>query len=310
MRANLIVSLAIVLAAPAWAAKPQVASDAPLLAQAGGTTKPSGGSSDDEEDEAPVTPTGKPPPTGTTPPPAGTTPPPAGTANTPPPAGATTPSGAAAAKAAHEQDLVSGAPLYNPNVAVHIVEQKAFSDSRKREVILFPAIAHINGKFTQDFGTAIGFVWHLHENFGIQLMGQYNWINEESGLQRELINKVRAEAQAATSLLLFWGAIGGVEVTPLYGKFHLLREHAGPLFPRAQRRRRPRRHPPPAQASQRPGAAERVARWTRRPARRPTATPAPASWESSAAASACRSATASPCASRCATSSTPRASTR
>lgn len=226
MRKNLITLFALVLAAPSYAgdAKLSLPSDAPLLAQAGKPLqKPAGGSSDDEEDETPVTPKQQ---DNTTPPPAnnGTTPPP--NAGTPPPAnaGATAAPAAAGAsvsadKAAKEQELVSGAPLYNPNVAVHIVEQKSFSDNGKREVMLFPAMAQVNGKFTQDFGTALGFVWHLNENFGIQLMGQYNWVNEESGFNGELINKVRAEAQAATSLLLVWGAIAGVEVTPLYGKF-------------------------------------------------------------------------------------------
>jgi outer membrane beta-barrel protein len=224
MRTNLIAFFALALAAPSYAGELKTSSDAPvLLAQAGKPLqKPAGGSSDDEDEETPVTPKQN---DNKTPPPADNKTPPAnGTATTPPPNTSATAAPAAAApiaadKAAKEQELVSGAPLYNPNVAVHIVEQKAFSDNGKREVMLFPAMAQVNGKFTQDFGTALGFVWHLNENFGIQLMGQYNWVNEESGFNGELINKVRAEAQAATSLLLVWGAVGGVEVTPLYGKF-------------------------------------------------------------------------------------------
>lgn len=125
----------------------------------------------------------------------------------------------ASSKPGDEQRLVSGAPLYNPNVAVHIVEQKQFSDSGRRELVLFPVALQVNGKFTQHFGTFGSFVWHLQENFGLQITGGYNWYNAESGFNAELVEKVRAEAQAATSLLWTWGVMGGVEVTPLYAKF-------------------------------------------------------------------------------------------
>jgi len=115
--------------------------------------------------------------------------------------------------------LVSGAPLSNPNVAVHIVEQKSFSDAGKGELILYPVTAQVNGEFTQHVGTMGSFVWHLRENFGLQLTGGYNWHNVESAFNAELVDKVRVEAQMAASLLWTWGLMGGAEVTPLYGKF-------------------------------------------------------------------------------------------
>jgi outer membrane beta-barrel protein len=115
--------------------------------------------------------------------------------------------------------LVSGAPLYNPNVAVHIVERKEFSDLNKLELVLYPATIQINGKFTQHFGTQGAVVWHLNENFGLQVTGGGNWYNEESALNGELATKVSVTAQAATALLLTWGLMGGVEVSPVYGKF-------------------------------------------------------------------------------------------
>jgi outer membrane beta-barrel protein len=119
------------------------------------------------------------------------------------------------------QSLVSGAPLGNPDVAVHVVEKKEYADSGKRELTLFPLAAQVNGKFTQHVGLAAGFTWHLHENFGLTAMGIYHVINEQSGFSNELVEKTRVEAQAATSLLLIGGALAGVEVTPLYGKFAL-----------------------------------------------------------------------------------------
>jgi outer membrane beta-barrel protein len=125
---------------------------------------------------------------------------------------------------AQAQKLVSGAPLYNPNVAVHIVEQKAYSDKGRHEIVLFGA-AQINGKFTQHVGVGGAYVFHLQENFGFQISGYYNAFAEESAFNTELIQKVRAEAQAATSLLNTWGALAGVEVTPIYGKFALFQNN-------------------------------------------------------------------------------------
>src|SRR5437868_466224 len=52
----------------------------------------------------------------------------------------------------HAQELVSGAPLYNPNVAVHIVQHKPFADRGLRELVLYPAVPQANGKFTQHVG--------------------------------------------------------------------------------------------------------------------------------------------------------------
>jgi outer membrane beta-barrel protein len=120
---------------------------------------------------------------------------------------------------AQQQRLVNGAPLYNPNVNVHIVQKKRFADEGKHELVLYPAAVQVNGKFTNHVGTALTYVYHLQENFALQVGGQYNWYSDESDFNLELIDKVREQAQAASSLLLQWGAHAGVEVTPLYGKF-------------------------------------------------------------------------------------------
>ncbi len=186
---NALLVLLTLLAATAFAAEPaKPANPTPAAA------------SDDDEDEPPK-------PAKTDAPKADAPPPAEGAVNT----GPTT--------SDQQQKLVAGAPLYNPNVAVHIVEQKEFSDKWAREVTLYPFVAQVNGKFTNHIGAALGFTWHLQENFALTAMGQWNYIARESDFNAELIEKVRAEAQAATSLLLVGGAIGGVEVTPLYGKF-------------------------------------------------------------------------------------------
>jgi outer membrane beta-barrel protein len=120
---------------------------------------------------------------------------------------------------AEQQRLVHGAPLYNPNVSVHIVQKKRFADEGRHEFTLYPVAVQVNGKFTNHAGTAGHYTYHLQENFALQVSGQYNWYTNESGFNLELIDKVREQAQAASSLLLTWGAQAGVEVTPLYGKF-------------------------------------------------------------------------------------------
>ncbi|MEW6431927.1 MAG: outer membrane beta-barrel domain-containing protein [Myxococcota bacterium] len=200
MRTTMLVA-AVLWVGLAQAAVPQAPALALSQAPAPTTPAPAPAAADDEDDdEGPAKP-----------------PPPVEAPKAEETQGAVTP--VAPTRPGEEQRLVSGAPLYNPNVAVHIVEQKAYSDSGKRELVLFPVALQANGKFTQHFGTFGSFVWHLQENFGLQITGGYNWYNAESGFNAELVEKVRAEAQAATSLLWTWGVMGGVEVTPLYAKF-------------------------------------------------------------------------------------------
>lgn len=190
-------------AATAFAESTANTADAPLVQVAQ--------SSDDEEDDP--TP-GASTPTTTTPAATGTTAP----AETKP---APAEQGAAPTSTAEQQKLVSGAPLYNPNVAVHIVEQKRHEEKGRFEIAIYPAAVQVNGKFTQTIGSFGSLIYHLQENFALQVTGGYNWWNVESGFNGELVEKFRVEAQAATSLLWTWGALGGVEVTPFNGKFTL-----------------------------------------------------------------------------------------
>ena len=117
------------------------------------------------------------------------------------------------------QRLVSGAPLYNPNVAVHVVQKKRFADAGKHELVLFPVVPQVNGKYTSHTGTALQYVYHLQENLALQVAGQYHWSTRESAFVEELRDKTASQGLAASSLLLRWGATAGVEVTPFYGKF-------------------------------------------------------------------------------------------
>lgn len=116
-------------------------------------------------------------------------------------------------------ELISGAPLENPDVAVHIVEKKRFADQGRHELTLFPVVPQANGKFTQHYGSGLSYQYHLQENFGLHVSGQYNWSSAESAFNAELIDKVKESALAASSLLVTWGAYAGFEVAPIYGKF-------------------------------------------------------------------------------------------
>jgi outer membrane beta-barrel protein len=205
MRSTLILAALLVggkaAAAVSWLSTPTSL----VLTQAGG-----GAAADDDDDEPVKPPEKKPDAPSATPTP---------TPTPPPDAPAATTTGATATASAEQMKLVNGAPLFNPNVGVHIVEQKRFSDSGRFEVTLYPVALQVNGKFTQHFGTMGQLTYHLQENFGLMITGGGNWFNAESSLNGELVEKARVEAQAASSLLWTWGVMGGVEVTPFYGKF-------------------------------------------------------------------------------------------
>jgi len=117
--------------------------------------------------------------------------------------------------------LIEGAPLGNANVAVHIVQKKPYINEGRHEVVLYPAVLQINGKFTQHYGVALMYAYHLFENLAIQITPIFNYWNQESAFNQELIDKGHQQAQAATALLLQYGGVAGMEVTPMYGKFAL-----------------------------------------------------------------------------------------
>jgi outer membrane beta-barrel protein len=118
-------------------------------------------------------------------------------------------------------DPASEGALASPNVRPHVLERDDLSFQRN-EVSLFPAVFQANARFTTHVGTGLGYTYHLNDNFGLQISGLYNWIAESSSFSSELLTKVREQPDAASSLLLKWGVIAGVELSPLYGKFALL----------------------------------------------------------------------------------------
>ncbi|HEY3384307.1 MAG TPA: outer membrane beta-barrel domain-containing protein [Vicinamibacterales bacterium] len=117
--------------------------------------------------------------------------------------------------------LVEGAPLGNANVSVNIVQKKIHENEGRHELVLYPAVLQINGKFTQHYGVGLMYAYHLRETLAISLMPIWNYWNQESDFNQELIDKGHQQAQAATALLLQYGGVASVEMSPIYGKFAL-----------------------------------------------------------------------------------------
>ena len=123
------------------------------------------------------------------------------------------------AKAVQEPQLVEGAPLGNANVHVHAVQRAPYLNEGKHELVLYPAVLQINGKFTQHYGLGLMYAYHVFEKLAVQVTPIWNYWNKESDFNQELIDKGHVQAKAATALLLQYGGIAGVEVSPVYGKF-------------------------------------------------------------------------------------------
>lgn len=121
-----------------------------------------------------------------------------------------------------ESRNVSGTSVSNPNVVVHVVEQKPLSGAGRLEVTLFPVVPQLNGLYTQHVGTLGQLTWHVREHFGFSLFSGGNWLNRESAFNSELLGSARVESRSASSLLWTWTLQGGVEAEPFYGKFAFL----------------------------------------------------------------------------------------
>lgn len=117
--------------------------------------------------------------------------------------------------------MVEGAPLGNQNVHVHIIERKPQADQGRHELALYPATLQVNGKYTTHVGAAAMYSYHLFENLALTVTPLYNYINEGTEYSQELLDNGSQKAKPATAMLLDYGAVGGLEIAPIYGKFAL-----------------------------------------------------------------------------------------
>lgn len=116
---------------------------------------------------------------------------------------------------------IDGAPLGNQNVHVHIVEEKPYADKGRSEVSLYPATVQVNARYTRHIGVAATYSYHLFENLALTATPLFNYYNQNTGFSTELLEKGNRQPDAATAMLLNMGIVGGIEITPIYGKFAL-----------------------------------------------------------------------------------------
>ncbi|MHB8418530.1 MAG: outer membrane beta-barrel domain-containing protein [Myxococcales bacterium] len=105
----------------------------------------------------------------------------------------------------------------SPNELIHTVERKTYTASGHGEVTLYPAALQINSKFTNTDGVALALSYSIQENIALQVMGFYNYLSGNTGFSQSLL-EIHARAQAADALYLDYGAVGGFEISPIYGK--------------------------------------------------------------------------------------------
>ncbi len=131
---------------------------------------------------------------------------------------------AAPAAAPEEQPgyLQGRADSTSPNELIHTVEKKTYTAAGRGEVTLYPAMVQLNSKFTNTDGVALAVSYALQENVALQLVGFYNYVSGNTGFSQSLL-EIHARPQAADALYLDYGALGGFEISPIYGKFAFYR---------------------------------------------------------------------------------------
>ncbi|HEY0881869.1 MAG TPA: hypothetical protein VGD87_10090 [Archangium sp.] len=90
---------------------------------------------------------------------------------------------------------------------------------RRFEVSLAPAAVQVNGGYTEHAGTFGSVTWYPHQRIGFQVLGGGNWHTAPGSFVREMTEF--GQDAVAKSMLMTWGAFGGVEFEPLVGEFSL-----------------------------------------------------------------------------------------
>jgi outer membrane beta-barrel protein len=116
--------------------------------------------------------------------------------------------------------LVCGAAAaqpIDPDVRVHVVEKRPFTEAQRWEVSFFGS-AQVNPKFTQHAGVSMEVAYHLRENFAAQLSALWFPRAVQSGLSEELLARAGEAPESAEAFLLQGAVLAGVELMPIYGK--------------------------------------------------------------------------------------------
>jgi outer membrane beta-barrel protein len=105
----------------------------------------------------------------------------------------------------------------DPDVRVHVLEKRPFTEAQRWEVSFFGS-AQVNPKFTEHAGISVEVAYHLRENFAAQLGLLWFPYAVQSGLSEQLLTRAGEAPEAASSFLVRGALLAGVELMPVYGK--------------------------------------------------------------------------------------------
>jgi len=108
---------------------------------------------------------------------------------------------------------------------IYAVQRKAFLVDGKFELTPLVA-ASFSDRFVQTFAPAASIVYHLSENFGLELYGAYMF-PDESSLTDEILNKLKLRSDTAKLTQMLWSAGLGVQWSPIYGKLQIANKLLG-----------------------------------------------------------------------------------
>lgn len=108
---------------------------------------------------------------------------------------------------------------------IFAVQRKAFLVEGKFELTPLFSTSFAD-RFVQTFAPAGSVVYHLSENFGLELYGSY-MLPTESGLTKEILNDLQLRSDISKLTQMLWTAGLGVQFSPIYGKLQILGTYIG-----------------------------------------------------------------------------------
>jgi hypothetical protein len=110
------------------------------------------------------------------------------------------------------------------DVEAHVVQPpEEYNDKFELSVL---GAAQINGAYTRHFGVAPALSYRFNRTFAVSLMGVWNFVNESNGFADGLVHVAREIPKGSSPLVvLAGGALAGLEVSPLVGKFTWFENH-------------------------------------------------------------------------------------
>lgn len=108
---------------------------------------------------------------------------------------------------------------------IFAVQRKAFLVDSKIELTPMFSTSFAD-RFVQTFAPAVSGVYHLSENFGLEVYGAY-MLPTESGLTKEILEELQLRSDISKLTQMLWTAGVGVQFSPIYGKLQILGTYIG-----------------------------------------------------------------------------------